>query len=82
MIVGYVTFVLFKRVTPPPLDENYIRAKRYQLRSTDEYQQWLKKKIATIDAQIAERARKGFVHDPALDTLRGLLDSVLRELLK
>lgn len=82
MIAGCVTFLLFKRVTPPPFDQNYISAKRYQFAGSEEYQAWLQRKIAIVDAQIAKRARKGFVHDPALDNSRELLDSTLRELLK
>lgn len=79
LITAYIAFVMFKRVTPPPLDEQYIKAKRYQFPDVAEYHAWLKRKIAQIDSQIAERARKGFVQDPMLDTTRGMLESALRE---
>ena len=75
----YVTFVLLKRSMPPPIDENSINAKRYQFGTSGEYGEWLKKKLAITDLQIAERERKGFVRDPNLDRTRVLLETALRK---
>ncbi len=79
LIFGYIAFVLYKRVTPPLLDEQSIKAKRYQFHGTAEYHLWLQRKIAEMDSRIAERTRKGFVQDPTLGTTRALLESALRE---
>ncbi|MDO8623995.1 MAG: PrgI family protein [bacterium] len=78
-LAGYVVFVLMKRSAPPHIDENYIKAKRYQLGSAEEYQKWLQRKIAEIQSQVSMRKQRGFVQDHELDKVREMFEIALRE---
>lgn len=79
VLVAYVTFRLMRQAQPPTIDEAYIKTKRLQVGSVEEYCTWLNQHIAVTKAEIAERQRKGFVRDPSLDVRLQMFETALRD---
>lgn len=79
VVIGIATVAHVRRLTPPRLDEQTIRAKRYTFSNVEDYARWLNRKRAIIESQINERRRKGFVTDPTLGHVATILDTIIDE---
>jgi hypothetical protein len=62
-------------------DENYIKSKRYSFKNREEYDRWLKRKTAEIQAQIYTRKTRGLIADPKLEDVLKLLESASKEVI-
>jgi hypothetical protein len=62
------------------IDENYIKAKRYNCKNFEEFQKWLRMKIAFCQSQIAQRKNEGMISDPKLEKALQMFETALRDI--
>jgi hypothetical protein len=66
IIIIFITVTLVKKNAPPIIDEDYIRRKRYEFTTKEEFDIWLKNKIRNTVAYMDLRKSKGMTEDPSL----------------
>ena len=62
------------------IDENYIKAKRYNCKNLEEFQKWLRMKIAYCQSQISQRKNEGMLPDPKLEKTLQMFENALRDI--
>jgi len=62
------------------IDESYIKRKRFSCKNLEEFQVWVKRKIAMIQAQIHFRATKGMPADPKFEKGLKMFEDALRDI--
>lgn len=55
------------------IDENYLKIKKSQSKSPEEFERWIQRRIAIIQSQISMREQKGMKSNPELEALLVLL---------
>ncbi len=78
LLMAIVTGVVYTLIINAPsivIDENYIKSKRHNSKSIEEFQKWLSGKIASVSFQIEFRKSKGLVPDPKLDEVLRILEN-------
>lgn len=81
IIVGAViAFSAFIIHTPVIIDEDYIKQKRFSFKNPEDFQKWLKRKIASLQAQIHAREYRGLIADPELEKRLRLFENALKDI--
>jgi hypothetical protein len=62
------------------INEDYLKLKRSQCDNLEQFQRWLKKKIAEIQSQINMRATRGLIEDPKLNQALQMFENALRDM--
>jgi len=60
------------------IDENYLKIKKANSKNQEEFERWIKFRMAMILSQIHARADKGMVPDPKLDAMAKILEEALQ----
>jgi len=60
------------------IDENYLKIKKANCKNQEEFDRWIKFRMAMIYSQIHTRADKGMVPDPKLDAMAKMLEEALQ----
>ncbi len=78
IVIAIGAYTLIKNSPAESFDESSIRRKRSEL-GHEKFQQWVRRKQAMIEAQIAFREQRGLPADPAFTKTKDLLTSIERE---
>ena len=80
IIVAGITFALIRNAPRVVIDESYIKRKRFNCKDLEEFQGWLRRKIAMIQAQMQFRAAKGMPADPKFEKGLKMFEEALRDI--
>jgi len=77
-----IVFLISAFISHPAviIDENYIKLKRSNCDNLEEFQRWLRKKIAVIQSQISQREESGMVPDPELSTKLKMFETAMQNI--
>ncbi len=70
----------FINSSPVVIDDEYIKRKRFNYKNLEEFQKWIKMKIAEIQSQIHARKYRGLIPDPRLDKKLEMFERALRDI--
>ncbi|MEI6190780.1 MAG: PrgI family protein [bacterium] len=82
IIIVTVGFFISGFISHPAvtIDENYIKLKRSNCVNLEDFQRWLRKKIAMVQSQISIRESRGLVPDPKLDDALRMFQSAMQNI--
>ena len=82
IIIVAVGFFISGFISHPAvtIDENYIKLKRSNCVNLEDFQRWLRKKIAMVQSQISIRESRGLVPDPKLDDALRMFQSAMQNI--
>lgn len=79
-IVAGLTFVMIRNSPVVVIDDNYIKMKRFHAKNLEEFQGWIKGKIALIKIQMQLRNSKNLGPDEKLAKALQMFEDALRDI--
>ncbi|MEK7575369.1 MAG: PrgI family protein [Patescibacteria group bacterium] len=79
-VIAGITIVMIRNSPVVVIDESYIKIKRFNSKNLEEFQGWLRSKIAMLQAQISIRNIKGLRLDPKFERVLKMFEDALRDI--
>jgi len=78
LVIAGIFIALILNSPSITIDENYIKVKRANSKNQEEFEKWIKFRMAMILSQIHTREERGMLQDPKLEAMSKMLEEALQ----